>query len=200
MNRQHGTQSPFLRIASPAALGLFTRQNTNSLISASSARHNARYATQSRVTMKGQIMKTAKLGTVSRGTMRARDLIPAFADALRALRGALPKTPHNNIRALRGNFDSEEADDVVTELFEELESLAPDYTMFGAHPGDGSDYGFWLIDDWQQCAKDDGVLFVDDTSAVPKGFSGIVCHVNDHGNATLYSARNGKLREVWSIV
>lgn len=33
------------------------------------------------------------------------------------------------------------------------------------------------------------------------GHRGLVCHVNDHGNATLYAMKaNGTLREIWSVV
>lgn len=43
-------------------------------------------------------------------------------------------------------------------------------------------------------------LVVSDTSEVPSNFSGEVLHINDHGNATLYGARLGKLVEVASCV
>jgi hypothetical protein len=43
-------------------------------------------------------------------------------------------------------------------------------------------------------------LVVSDTSEVPSDFSGEVLHINDHGNATLYGARRGKLVEVAACV
>lgn len=43
-------------------------------------------------------------------------------------------------------------------------------------------------------------LVVADTSEVPSEFLGDVLHINDHGNATLYGARLGKLVEVAGCV
>lgn len=43
-------------------------------------------------------------------------------------------------------------------------------------------------------------LKVSDTGDVPRGYSGEVLHVNDHGNATLYNYVNGRAYEVWGIV
>lgn len=43
-------------------------------------------------------------------------------------------------------------------------------------------------------------LKVEDTSQVSDSYIGEVLHVNDHGNITLYNAKNGKLTEVWSLV
>lgn len=150
------------------------------------------------------------LGSVSSGTLRSQDLIPAFAAELRRLRGALPRDLANEVRAFNaGKYDTDHGCDVdlVNDLIDYLNGYAPDYCYFGAHPGDGADFGFWLSEDWQDQARDDGVKFVSDLSdvsllaLVEDGASRMVCHVNDHGNATLYSiAPTGKVREVWSIV
>ena len=43
-------------------------------------------------------------------------------------------------------------------------------------------------------------LVVSDTSEVPEDYCGAVLHINDHGNTTLYSAVDGILDEVGSIV
>jgi hypothetical protein len=141
-------------------------------------------------------------GSISTGTMRAADLIPAFTDTLARLdktgdyKGLLAEA-----RAV-SDFASDDADAIMEELFDALNSFAPDYGYFGAHPGDGADYGFWLSDDWDRMAKDDGVLFVSDWSDVPSDYTGGVAHVNDHGNATLawIDAPGADPREIWSVV
>jgi hypothetical protein len=95
-------------------------------------------------------------------------------------------------------FESEDASiDLSEGLFDALDSYALPYFYFGAHPGDGADYGFWLSEEWEMCF--DG-LKVADLDEVPKGYSGEVMHVSDHGNLTLYNYSRGRGREVWSIV
>lgn len=151
-------------------------------------------------------MKPTKvhLGSVSCATMLPADLIPAFTAELRRLRGAMPREVANDLRGFNaGNMSEETASEFVGELFDALDNFAPDYCYFGAHPDDGADYGFWLSEDWQQQARDDGVLFVNDLSEVSDSFRGLLCVVNDHGNVTLYSRTGGKvgtLREIWSVV
>jgi hypothetical protein len=146
-------------------------------------------------------MKTAGFGSILHGTMRPEDLIPEFAWELRHLRGRLPRQIANDVRRFEaGKLDEDHADFLLSTLSDMLDEHAPQYGYFGAHPGDGSDYGFWLHEDWQQCARDDGVLEVDDLSKVPKGYRGQVLHINDHGNATLYYTTTRGLREIWSVV
>lgn len=154
-------------------------------------------------------MKTARFGSISSGTLREEDLIPAFVDALRDLRGALPRAIaqhyaswHSLVHGSATTRGDADAAALCDELQDALQEYAPDYGYFGAHPGDGADFGFWLSEDWQQQARNDGVKFVSDLSEVPDSFRGRVCVVNDHGNATLYATRAGvgTLREVWSVV
>lgn len=98
-------------------------------------------------------MVCAEIGSVSWGTMRAEDLIPTFADELESLIAAQPNhaewEEHARLvaeaRAIE-DFDSEEAVGIVEALFDVLEDFAPDGAYFGAHEGDGSDYGFWPVD------------------------------------------------------
>lgn len=145
--------------------------------------------------------RQAKLGSVSTGTLRNEDLIPAFVTELRALRGSVPKELHNLARAFdAGKLNESDSGELLVSLENTLSEFAPSYCYFGAHPGDGADFGFWLFEDFQQSARDDGALEVSDTSEVPADYSGEVLHINDHGNATLYSAQQGKLTEVWSVV
>lgn len=152
-------------------------------------------------------MKTVSLGTVISRTMQPVDLIPAFADELRRLspRGRLPLAIYKDLRAYNsGGHDAVEHDFVEQDLLEllsnALNDYAPSYCYFGAHPCDGADFGFWLHEDFQELIRMDGGLEVADTSEVPSDYTGDVLHVNDHGNATLYRADNGKLTEIWSVV
>jgi hypothetical protein len=142
---------------------------------------------------------TAKylIGSVSSGTMNPDDLIPAFLDALRDLDPERAEAIENEFKSEDpgADWDASVENDLLDALFDALNEHAAPYFYFGAHPGDGADYGFWLGD--LDCF--DG-LKVSDTSEVPDDYSGEVLRVNDHGNATLYSAENGKLTEIWAIV
>jgi hypothetical protein len=151
--------------------------------------------------------KIASIGTVSNATMRNQDLIPSFCAELRYLghrSKVLTGIEKRVNRALNGQYgerDTYFADEVASfdleSLFNMLEEHAPSYFYFGSHPGDGSDYGFWLSEDIEESF--DG-LKVDDTSEIPTDYNGEVLHCNDHGNLTLYFAKRGKLNEIWSIV
>lgn len=145
--------------------------------------------------------RTASFGSISSGTMRAEDLIPSFAWELRHLRGSLPRDLANDIRKCESAWAKDQSYEFECEVLEELadalQDFAPAYAYFGAHPGDGSDYGYWLSESMQE---DFDGLQVSDTSEVPKCFRGEVLHINDHGNMSLYVANSRGLREVWAIV
>jgi hypothetical protein len=85
-------------------------------------------------------------GTVSHGTMRAEDLIPTFLDELETRDAAA----HATILAeYPGDIDyeSEDAEYMLEALFDALNACAPNGHYFGAHVGDGSDYGFWACEE-----------------------------------------------------
>lgn len=77
-------------------------------------------------------------GTVSHGTLRAEDLIFKFAEVLRELNQAKYAK-----LALR---QPDDLDEYVVELADALNEEAPVGYYFGAHEGDGSDFGFWEVD------------------------------------------------------
>tara|TARA_R100000306_G_C4342721_1_gene126066 strand:- start:91 stop:423 length:333 start_codon:yes stop_codon:yes gene_type:complete len=106
------------------------------------------------------------MGTLISGTMRPQDLIPQFFRELRSkdknawwaiLRPLLDETPkiihsfvfHHDDPFPVSPYDddpwwvSDEASEVLSELFDALNEQAPEGWYFGAHPGDGADYGFW---------------------------------------------------------
>lgn len=148
---------------------------------------------------------SASLGSISSGTMRPEDLHESFTAALAYLDSKRAKafdaeyvTPETDEDA--DGFDADALDefyaDAVNALFDILGEYAPDYCYFGAHEGNGSDYGFWVS--WD--SLDDAVRYGEidkgeDTPDFPhdKPF----LQVNDHGNATLYSADGV---ELWACV
>lgn len=148
--------------------------------------------------MKAKKWTHGTIGSVSHATMRNEDLIPAFTSELRWL-GHRSKELTRIERAMGapGYFETENAYNDLEWLFDALDSHALPYMCFGAHPGNGSDYGFWISD---SIDYDFEGLRVDDTAEVPEDYTGEVLHVNDHGNMTLYTAKRGKLTEVWAVV
>ena len=92
--------------------------------------------------------------TVIRATLRPQDLIPAFL-------GVIKDTPEYTQIAMSqvppsyaiGDdeddwWDGEECSFFLNEvLFDVLNDYAPNGYYFGAHEGDGSDFGYWEIID-----------------------------------------------------
>lgn len=159
-------------------------------------------------------MKTASIGSVSTGTLRSEDLIPALHDELESQLFMQDRTAENRetidqLHAVYGRIQDECWDEagefvlpefdseIVDELCDALSQFAPPYCYFGAHPGDGADFGYWPS---LESLDDSDALRVDDTGDVPADYSGEVIHVNDHGNLTLYVADHGKLTEVFGVV
>jgi hypothetical protein len=164
------------------------------------------------------------VGTVSHATMRTEDLIPAFIDKLEEIAAEFNRVGdrvicHSILEQIadikqrtesddaEDYYDSEEASiDLNETLFELLNQHSPPYFYFGSHPGDGSDYGFWLSEDLQQEITDSDGVCVADLSEVPAGHMGEVLLINDHGNATLYTAewdsvgKSHTFHEIWAIV
>lgn len=147
-------------------------------------------------------MANVNMGSVSSGTMRPEDLIPSFVDELRSQSPC--KREHRKLaREIEsrlnqdGYYESEDADYDLESLFDALDTYCAPYFYFGAHPGDGADYGYWLSEGFED---DFDGLKVTDLCEVPKGYTGEVLHVNDHGNMSLYAYSRGRRREVWAIV
>ena len=97
------------------------------------------------------------LGTVIHGTHRPQDLIPAFLDEIRRCSPAhyeeLMVLPFGPIPAHAAEdedadwWTSEEAGYLLEELHDILDGAAPEGYRFGAHEGDGTDFGYWPIED-----------------------------------------------------
>jgi len=101
-------------------------------------------------------MKIQPNTTVIHGTHRSQDLVPAFLDVLREVAPAhyeqIMVAPFSIPPAYAQEdpdsdwWDSEECQWFLEELFDTLNEYAPEGCYFGAHPGDGSDFGFWYCD------------------------------------------------------
>ena len=86
--------------------------------------------------------------SISHGTMRSEHLIPEFLGVLKIY---APNKYDAYVKANPEVLDLNGLDDetlgyIVEELFDALNDIAPEGTYFGAHPGDGSDYGFWDVE------------------------------------------------------
>jgi hypothetical protein len=94
------------------------------------------------------------LGSVSHSTMRTPDLLSAFLSEIRSIEqeaeASLLPSPVAAAaeQAIEAEDDSEQAQEILQELADALNLAAPFGYVFGAHPGDGSDFGFWLSEDW----------------------------------------------------
>lgn len=103
-------------------------------------------------------MTKFNVGSISHGTLRSQDLLKSFADELERLDEddkkypALVKTARGLLDMTDENGDltdlaEDAAPEVIDELHEALNWFAPEGYYFGAHDGDGSDYGFWVYED-----------------------------------------------------
>ena len=141
-------------------------------------------------------METATIGSISSGTMRNEDLAEAFLAELDYLE-------HPDAKTLRQDWEANVAEDadgdneLVARMFDALEECAPPYVYFGAHYGDGADYGFWPCDDAMEMAADDGCQIVSDLADVEHGE---VFIITDHGNVTYGFVDADGFHEVWSCV
>lgn len=145
------------------------------------------------------MLKHAELGTVSHGTLVSQDLFVAFHDELETQLGRQERTPENRdeidrlwsvYHALSEKFydddgelinvDTEEMDYANETLIDALQQFAGPFVMFGSHPGDGSDFGYWFDSDSLENAVQEGDCIKVDS------MPSYVAVVSDHGNVTVY--------------
>jgi len=88
-------------------------------------------------------------GSVSRGTVRTVDLIPACITALKKIRiyaqeQVYPCKEHG----FEGDDDCEECSLVLNEdLFTMMNQYTPEGFFFGSHPDDPANFGVWPLDE-----------------------------------------------------
>jgi len=110
---------------------------------------------------------TLEIGSISTGSLRVQDVLPAVLDALGDLR--LSRYERGQVLKIQGHWDRAPDDldnpcqcgrcsgvkgngdsarwclelDLNEILFDIVNAHCPDYCYFGSHPGDGADFGVW---------------------------------------------------------
>lgn len=132
----------------------------------------------------------AKIGSIISGTHRTSELLIGFAAELDYLNGNDAATKRVDNLPTVGEGDEtaiDESTDAAAELLssfhDELNELAPSYCRFGAHEGDGADFGFWPC-----MAEIEELPRIADPSEAPDHLGEDCVFVNDHGNMTVYGA------------
>ena len=123
-------------------------------------------------------MTQFKLGSISTGTLKPEDLAPVFIEELFS----------------RG-VDAGGVPEDMDELYEALNDVCPPFVYFGAHPGDGADFGFWPdMEPLEDEIKGSGE-YVNDEWLLRD--AGLIVDINDHGNITVMDMERNVL---WSVV
>jgi len=157
-------------------------------------------------------MAQFQLGSISTGTLRTEDLLPAFAYKM----GELTHNPISNTSKYPNEamaklwdeaihligtdqwwtLDPEDSgvDGLLNDLTDALNELCPPFVYFGTLEGDGADFGFWPdIDGIQEtvniaeCDASQGISCPDD---------GVIIQVSDHGNVTVMDMERNV---IWSV-
>lgn len=106
----------------------------------------------------------AELGSISSGTLLYADQIEAFASALGELdgdgeyAGLLDRCDGYLSECEDAGRDPDEACWLIEDLCDALQAFAPPMAYFGAHEGDGADFGFWISEDAIYLTKAEGEL------------------------------------------
>jgi len=151
-------------------------------------------------------MVEAKIGPISEGTLRPQDLLDTFAYKLSKLAdNHTDRRLADDAIKLMHDVENDTADntavqDTLDDLMDRLSSYAPSYCYFGANPGDGACFGFWIDEDAIQEDRHDGFLEVVSDLSELDGAHEAALVVNDHGNMTLYENADNGWREVWAVV
>jgi hypothetical protein len=165
-------------------------------------------------------LKLASIGSISHGTLRLEDLLPAYishAEHLQLTNGDYLASPENfalrdALTKLVGEAqdcfsddgetlhpDGEEiANYLVCEDFPNMfDQFAPPYCYFGTHEGDGSDFGYWpSMEQIEELPKISDNSEETVTAELFNHSGSDICYVNDHGNVTVYGGDGSVLLEL----
>jgi hypothetical protein len=150
----------------------------------------------------GMIQNKVHLGPISSDTLKAEDLLEAFAWELNDLdKGNLLAAKAEALLWGDGEDFTEEEMDQVHELLEDIENalneLCPPFVYFGARYGDGACFGFWFDNDALAHALRDDELYervVDEDDQAYRYLHdyNIWVFISDHGNVTIMENDAGK--------
>ena len=129
------------------------------------------------------IRETIEPGSISSGTMRAEDLIPRFMSKLfkekpELARSLWQKYPRLGEALCDKNagihsdwWESDEAQEILNnDIFDAMDNMSPEGHYFGSHPGDGSDYGYWPIEEGnndEYIPDEDDLAYADEVDMNP---------------------------------
>ena len=95
-------------------------------------------------------MTKAKPGSVSGGTLRTDDLIDIFLDFLQLHDHPYYLSLREKYEEILTHEDTREEymEYLLNEdIFDAMQDLSQEGHYFGAHPGDGADFGYWEIEE-----------------------------------------------------
>lgn len=156
----------------------------------------------------------ARIGVVSEGTLRDEDLISAFAGELdyyvkrlklgrdqrkrfaKLVRECNGAEIDDNGLAIISDNEPFDASELVSELQDALNEIAPPYCHFGTTEGDGACFGFW------SSIEDSDLPRLTAGDPIPREHWGDdVLLVNDHGNVDCgHVDHRGRFKPYWSAV
>jgi hypothetical protein len=158
-------------------------------------------------------MTQFQLGSISTGTLRTQDLLPAFLETLTARGGKVPDDlecgthieylnwPSLDTTACDDDdkfWDSEDAMWDMEALTDALQTLCPPFVYFGTLEGDGSDFGFWP--DWDSIQSDvigNAEIDTDHADYMTYSVDSVSVTVYENGNVTVMDMERNVL---WSVV
>jgi hypothetical protein len=140
-------------------------------------------------------MAQFEIGSISTGTLRPEDLLPTFA---RELERHAPD--HALVHEANATlvYDDGDASELINEIQDELQNYCPPFVIFGSHPGDGADFGYWPdMESLDEALTQHDVGNPDGNGDVVLDDEGVVVNVNDHGNVTVMDLERNVL---WAVV